>query len=150
MDINSIKGILAFGGRGGYFYSPYAEGGISLEGGDLNRVLEAPGDEDFSLGRMMRDYQHDFLEFEKGGKISKSDLDFICSMFGTEIEQEGELIKGNILLRPFEIKLNLTTVNLMRGTVLPVEKVYETENVRAGIWGLGHKVGVRYNLVLKN
>jgi len=148
MDVNTIRGRLAFGDKGGYFWSTYVEGRFS---GDIVSVLNKPYvGGDYSLGRIMKDYQHALLEIEKGKELSKDDLGFVCSMIGTEIVTGGKLEDCNIYLKPFEMKLDLHLADLKNNEFFQAQKTYEATNVRAGIFGFGGgSFGIRYDLTFK-
>ena len=90
MNFNFIKGSLAFGKQGGYFYSDHSEGLISLDEG-ISETLKKPYRAgDYSLGKRMKDYQHALLKLERGRELSDKDLDFICEMIGTEVLEKKE------------------------------------------------------------
>lgn len=150
MDKNVVIGSIAFGNNGGYFWSTQVEGEISIPNGNIASVLKAPHDEgDYSLGRRMKDYQHSLFELQKRGKILEGDLELLCSMIGTEVIRDGKLSDCDIRLKPFEMKLIVNLTNLTNNETTKIEKLYEANNVRAGIFGLGANFGVRYNLTPK-
>jgi hypothetical protein len=63
------------------------------------------------------------LKVKKGEKLTEDDLDFLCSVYGTSVEEEGELMHNTVTLRPFEIRLFARVTDLRHQT--PTENIVQ-------------------------
>lgn len=153
-DINNIYARLAFAEKGGYFRSKEIEGPIGILNYDLDFTLKNPemGGQT-SLLKKIAEHQQKLLEKHIKGPILKDDIAKVCTLLGTTLTHKIQLGENYLVLKPFDITVELDTFDLRKEPIkcVNIQQTYEAAGRLAQYIG-DNKEGLQlaYTLVPKD